>query len=256
MIAVEQLPELYGHDVTDLRGTKIGTVGTFWMDETSGRPSWASVRTGLFGMHESLVPLFGAEIEEDRIRVPYAKDQVKDAPNVDASSDEPLGPEAVDRLYQHYHISGQGAEAGSRASQQPVTESGSGDVARGDEAMTRSEEQLRVGTERQAAGTARLRKYVVTEPVQVTVPVSHEEPRVVREPITDANRDAAMAGPELSGAEHEVTLHAERPVVEKETVPVERVQLGTETVTEEQQVQEQLRRERIDTDLSDDTDRG
>jgi uncharacterized protein (TIGR02271 family) len=117
-----------------------------------------------------------------------------------------------------------------------------------DDAMTRSEEQLRVGTEHVETGRARLRKYIVTEQVTQTVPVSHEEVRVEREPITDANRDAALAGPELSEEEHEVTLHEERPVVQKETVPVERVRLETDQVAEEARVDETVRKEQIEAD--------
>ncbi|EHN76808.1 hypothetical protein SMCF_3677, partial [Streptomyces coelicoflavus ZG0656] len=117
---------------------------------------------------------------------------------------------------------------------------------RGDEAMTRSEEQMRIGVERHESGRARLRKYVVTEEVQQTVPITHEEVRVVREPITDANRDEALAGPEISEAEHEVTLHAERAVVETETVPVERVRMTTEELTENETVRGQVRKERIE----------
>jgi uncharacterized protein (TIGR02271 family) len=115
-----------------------------------------------------------------------------------------------------------------------------------DEAMTRSEERLHVGTENVQTGRARLRKYVVTETVTTSVPVSHEEVRLEREPITEANRDAALSGPAISEEEHEVTLHAERPVVAKEAVPVGRVRLGTETVTQEKQVTEQVRKEQID----------
>jgi uncharacterized protein (TIGR02271 family) len=114
--------------------------------------------------------------------------------------------------------------------------------------MTRSEERLRVGKEQVETGRARLRKYIVTEDVQTTVPVSREEVRIEREPITEANRDAAVAGPDLSEEEHEVTLTEERPVVGKETVPVERVRLGKEQVTEEKQVSEQVRKEQIETD--------
>jgi uncharacterized protein (TIGR02271 family) len=115
-----------------------------------------------------------------------------------------------------------------------------------DNAMTRSEERLHVGTEQAEAGRVRLRKYVVTENVTQTVPVSHEEVRLEREPITDANRSAAMSGADISEEEHEVTLRAERPVVAKETVPVERVRLGKETVTENREVSETLRKEQID----------
>ena len=117
-----------------------------------------------------------------------------------------------------------------------------------DNAMTRSEEHLNVGTQRVEAGRARLRKYVVTENVTQTVPVSHEEVRVEREPITDANVGNALDGPAISEEEHEVVLHAERPVVEKEAVPVERVRLDTQTVTEQQQVSEQVRKEQIEVD--------
>jgi len=117
-----------------------------------------------------------------------------------------------------------------------------------DDAMTLSEERVNVGTERVEAGRARLRKYVVTENVTQTVPVTHEEVRVEREPITDANRGSALDGPAISEEEHEVTLHAERPVVEKEAVPVERVRLDTQTVTEQQQVSETVRKEQVDTD--------
>jgi uncharacterized protein (TIGR02271 family) len=117
-----------------------------------------------------------------------------------------------------------------------------------DDAMTLSEERLNVGVQRREAGRARLRKYVVTENVTQTVPVSHEEVRVEREPITDANRDSALAGPSISEEEHEVILHEERPVVEKEAVPVERVRLDTETVTNQETVSDDVRKERVDTD--------
>jgi uncharacterized protein (TIGR02271 family) len=79
-----------------------------------------------------------------------------------------------------------------------------------------------------------------------TVPVSHEEVRLEREPITDANRGQATTGTDITEEEHEVTLHAERPVTDKETVPVERVRLGKETAIEDHEVNETLRKEQID----------
>jgi uncharacterized protein (TIGR02271 family) len=93
-----------------------------------------------------------------------------------------------------------------------------------------------------------LRKYVVTENVTQTVPVQREEVRLEREPITEANRDDAVSGPEISDDAHEVVVHEERPVVQKETVPVERVRLGTETVTEQETVDGEVRKERVDLD--------
>jgi len=117
--------------------------------------------------------------------------------------------------------------------------------------MTRSEERLDVGTERHETGRARLRKYTVTDTVTTQVPVSHEEVVIEREPITDANRDAAMRGPEMREDEYEVTLHAEEPVVQKHTEPVERVRLDTETVTGSETVSDEVRKEKIDTEVED-----
>ena len=121
--------------------------------------------------------------------------------------------------------------------------------------MTRSEEQVRVGTETREAGRARLRKYVVTENVTTTVPVSREEVRLEREPITDANRDEALRGGDITEEEHEVILTEERPVVQKETVPVERVRVDKDTVTEQHEVDETVRKEQIELDESGTTTR-
>ena len=112
--------------------------------------------------------------------------------------------------------------------------------------MTRSEEELRVGTTQRERGRVRLRKYVTTEQVQQTVPVRRERVRVEREPITDANRDAAVSGPEISEEEHEVILREEAPVVDKRVVPRERVRLDTDTVTGEERVAEEVRKEQIE----------
>ena len=114
--------------------------------------------------------------------------------------------------------------------------------------MTRSEEELRVGTAKRERGRARLKKYVVTEDVSQTVPVQREEVRVEREPITDANRGRAKDGPDISEEEHEVVLHEEEVVTEKRAVPKERVRLDKETVTNEQTVSDQVRKEQIDTE--------
>ncbi len=88
-----------------------------------------------------------------------------------------------------------------------------------DNAMTRSEEELRVGTARREFGRVRLRKHIVSENVSTTVPVEREQVRVEREPITDANIDNAMSGPALSEEEHEVVLHEETAVAQKDVIP-------------------------------------
>ncbi|HEY3560760.1 MAG TPA: PRC and DUF2382 domain-containing protein [Kribbella sp.] len=118
------------------------------------------------------------------------------------------------------------------------------------DAMIRSEERLRTGTETVESGRVSLHKYVVTEEQQVTVPVRHEEARVVREPIAegDARQTTGELGDrgELGDEDREVVLHEERPVVAKETVPVEKVGLETETVQGEEQISETVRKEQVD----------
>jgi uncharacterized protein (TIGR02271 family) len=231
---------------------KLGTVGEVFLDDETGRPEWATVRTGLFGTKESFVPLAAAEISGRDLRVPYAKDKVKGAPHID--SDGHLSPADEDELYRYYGLGSDttgfaGAPAADTTTRETTTHGTVGHDTSGpttDHAMTRSEEQVQVGTQRVESGRARLRKYVVTENVTQTVPVSHEEVVLEREPITDANIGNAMDGPAISEEEHEVVLHAERPVVAKEAVPVERVRLDTDTVTEQRQVSEDLRKEQVE----------
>jgi uncharacterized protein (TIGR02271 family) len=153
-----------------------------------------------------------------------------------------------------------GAAGTARASSATGTGTARGSMGAGsrdrgvdDMAMTRSEEHMHVATERHEAGKARLHKYVVTEEEQQTIPVRHEEVRVVREPITAADRDSATRGVEISEADREVTLHEERPVVEMRTEAVERVRLTTEEKVEQQTVSGTVRKERIETETPDGT---
>lgn len=116
------------------------------------------------------------------------------------------------------------------------------------EAMTRYEERLRVDTETVETGRVRLRKYVVTEQESTTVPLSHEEARIEREEIPESERRTMASGTEIGETEQEFILHEERPVLRAEPVPVERVRINTEKVTEERTVHGEVRREQFDID--------
>jgi len=259
-----QARDLTGATAYDRDGDKLGRIGQVYLDDDTDQPKWVTVNTGLFGMSESFVPLQGAQFESDRVTLAYDKATIKDAPNVD--DERHLDVEEEQQLYRHYGLDygSSGVRAGrhelrddtaagvaGQDTRRDVTDRTEGYDTSGpttDTAMTRSEERLRAGTETQDVGRARLRKHVVTEHEQVTVPVSHEEVRVEREPITDANRGAADDGPAISEEEHEVTLRAERPVVTTEAEPVERVRLGTETVREQETVSGEVRKEQIELD--------
>ena len=313
MISNEQVEGLMAAsgNVLGPNGDKIGSVGTFYLDDQTNEPAWVTVNTGLFGTSETFVPLSEASVEGVDVLVPYSKDEVKNAPQI--ASDGSISAEEEVTLYRYYGFTyddgtsdadslnadagtdtliesdtesisgtdrgrsglvddtqsgsgvgsgmGSGSGSGSGVGMGSGTDTGhsgttglsdsSGSRSGIDDAMTRSEEQLDVGTESHETGRARLRKYTVTENVTTQVPVSHEEVVIEREPITDANREAALSGPEMREDEYEVTLHAEEPVVHKHTEPVERVRLDTETVTGTENVSEEVRKERIESEVED-----
>jgi uncharacterized protein (TIGR02271 family) len=238
-----------GRTVVDRDGEKIGKLDEIYVDQDTDQPEWAIVNTGMFGTRSNFVPLAGASPAGENVRVGYEKSQVKDAPSVEPDGE--LSQQEEAELYRHYGLEYSEARSDSAL---PDGARGGGGAGNGrdvsgpttDDAMTRSEEELRVGTANRERGRARLRKYVVTEQVQQTVPLQREEVRIEREPINDSNVDQAMDGPEISEEEHEVVLHEEEPVVEKRAVPKERVRLEKDTVTDEREVSEEVRKERIE----------
>ncbi|MFE9690805.1 YsnF/AvaK domain-containing protein [Micromonospora sp. NPDC005806] len=230
----QQIRSLYGQDVQDRSGARIGSVGQVWAD-AAGEPTWVSVQTDVVARDESMAPLHGARLQAGRVRLPYDRSTVRGAPAVESGTNQSLGVDQLTLLYRHYQLSGQGAV---RVPEQPPRR------ATGPPAVVRSEERVRFGTEREPVGTARLRKRVVTDNAQATVPVAHDEVSVVHEPVTDpgAVRGAGAEQPEL-------LLYAERPVAVKERVPVERVRLARDEVVEERPVHAQVRRELVDADV-------
>lgn len=235
MIDQTQLETLYDCEVIDNKGERIGSVKQVWLDDTSGAPAWAEVHTGLFGLKESFVPIQQGNISSGAIVVPVAKEQVKDAPRIDVDGQH-MSDDQQQKLYRHYGLI-------------PRPKRGEHDRLAGrpddDQSVTRSEERLDVGTRDVEAGRVRLVKHVVTEQRDVTVPVSHEEVHVVREPAR-----GETAGT-FADEEAEVVLHREEPVVQKRAVPVERVRLEKETVTEQRKVSGEIRKEQVDVERDD-----
>ena len=257
---IDDPARLNGTTVIGGDGEKLGNVDAVYYDNATDKAEWVAVRSGLFGTRLTLVPLRRADFAGDELRVPFDKVQLKNAPHHDAGRELSSSDEAD--LYRYYGIDYTDRSA-REATDTGMTGAGMTDAGMTDaemteemaigrlrdgEAMTRSEERMRVGTTSEETGRARLRKHVVTEHQQMTVPVSREEVRVEREPITDANREAAMHGTDITEAEHEVVLHAERPVVDTVVEPAERVRLAKQTVTEQQTVEGDVRKERIDFD--------
>lgn len=263
----DQINDLYEAEVETTDGDNVGGVGQVYVDDQTGNPSWVTVKTGWFGGNESLVPLNEAQFVDGKIRVPYTKDLIKDAPNFD--SEHHLSVEDEDAVYRHYGINTGTAAAGQYTETETRTEGqytdgqvaegyvagdaaqrdyAAGDVNRdvnanrdADGQITLHEERVNVGTERVEAGRVRLRKHVVTEQETVTVPVTREEYEIVREPIAEGE-----VGGQLGEDEVEVVLHEDRPVIQKETVATERIGLQTEQHQENRQVTTDVSREEVD----------
>jgi uncharacterized protein (TIGR02271 family) len=270
MADIETVHTWRGQTMMDRDGGLIGRIDAIYLDEQSGQPEWALVSLGAAGTTSTFVPIAQATTAGGDVRVPYGKQLVKDAPGIPL--DRPLSVAEERQLFRHYGLDYDASHAGTppqgpggttdaglpasvREAGSDTTEPASstghqtgrevfGQVS--DDAMTRSEEELRVGTQTRDRGRVRLRKYVTTEQVTQTVPVRREKVRLEHEPPTDANLDAATGDPKATDAGYEVVLHEEQPVVEKRVVPKERVRLDKETVTDQQQITEDVRKEQID----------
>lgn len=255
------IDELYSGTVYDSNGDKIGKVNQVYTDDTTGDPQFVTVNTGLFGTRESFVPVRGATARGNDIHVPYTKDFVKDAPNIDA--DGHMEESEQDQLFRYYDYSGGGYSTGM-GDQDVSTGMGDRDVSTGvggmgdtaldrdrdvdldrtdDDSIVRREEQLRVGTERVETGRLRIRKHVVTEQETVTVPVEREEFEVVREPLDGTSSSGSLGDDEIA-----VTTHEERPVVDKQVVDAERIGVEKRTVTDQERVSAEVAKEQIDVD--------
>src|SRR4051794_12923559 len=99
--------ELVGQD-----DKKIGKIDQVYVDRETGDPKFLAVKTGLFGSNVSFVPIDAARSDGGRISVPYTKDQVKDAPNIDADAD--LSESEEQRIFEHYELGGGDADREDR----------------------------------------------------------------------------------------------------------------------------------------------
>ena len=234
---------LAGLEIVDRRGERIGRIRQVYADD--GAVGWAGVRGNLIGTTEVLVPLAGADLQDDVVTLPISRSRFLSAPRrtPDSAPDDeeratlrsfydetPSAPRSV-------AVVGPEREAPPAADDDVVA-----DPAPVDE-VVRSEQRIRVATEPVPRTRVVLRKIVVTEQRTITVPVRREEVRLVREPIVDGE---PVPGAVLEESEHEFVLHEERVVVTTEVVPIERIRLVHEAITEEREVSGEVWRERIE----------
>jgi uncharacterized protein (TIGR02271 family) len=217
-----RLDEMHGSPVYDNAGEHIGKVEEIFYDEQSNRPEWVGIGTGFFGTKRVLVPVDAARISGDGLVVAYSKEQVKDSPDVD---EDEITSSRETELRQYYGLAGGRGATTDEASQ----------------SITRSEEEIEVGKRQVDAGSARLRKWVDTEPVALDIELRHEVARVTREQINEP-----VADHDFQEQEVEVPLHAEKAVVQKQAVAKERIGLEKDVQTETKTVRDEVRKERVD----------
>jgi stress response protein YsnF len=214
-MTMDRLLQLKGKPIYSNDGEKIGKVEDIYVDNDTRQPEWIGLGTGIFGTKHVLVPVEGAHTSQDGLQVPYAKDLVKDTPDID--SDE-ISEDTENELYEHYGMrrlmerasqrrQGEQFQATQTARQTPpTTRPATGDNR---DSMTLSEEQLHVGKREVDAGRVRLRKYVETEPASQDVELRRETVSINREPINQPVR-----GAEIGEHQIETQLRREEPVVE------------------------------------------
>jgi Domain of unknown function (DUF2382)/PRC-barrel domain len=177
-----------GRTMVDRDGDPVGSINAIYSDDRTGQPEWALVNTGLFGTRSSFVPLIQAAESGENVRVPYDKRLIKDAPRVDV--DQHLSEAEERQLWRHFGLDYDTVDRRAARDDAVSSRGTAGRDVSGpttDDAMTRSEEELRIGTTQRERGRVRLRKYVTTEQVQQAVPVRREWVRLDK----DTGRGAA-----------------------------------------------------------------
>lgn len=242
-MSIERFQQMQGNPVYDEAGDKIGQVEEVFVDRQTRLPEWIGIGSGALRSSRSIVPVATAEVEDDAIRLPYGQEMVSSSPEV---ADDEISTEAESALYAHYGLHASDALSDSLMAD-PGQQTGTSSTGMGTEqSVTRSEEELQIGTRETEAGRVRLHKWVETEPVTQSVEVQYETVQVERRPV-DRMADAG----EIGEQDVEVPLYAEEPVVTKQTVAKEEVALRTGTETVQQQVSDELRKEVVEVEGDD-----
>jgi len=97
------ITDVVGTTVYSFDGERIGEAERVYVDDQSDRPTWLTVRTSSFRPTEYFVPLVGANMSPDGVRVNYDKITVEDAPRVDVDTARLSEPEEI-KLSRHYGL--------------------------------------------------------------------------------------------------------------------------------------------------------
>ncbi len=257
--------QLFGCEVTDSNGNKIGKVDGVWVDDATNDLEFIGVKIGMLMGKTHIIPVTQGQTGSGTISVPYDESKIKDAPSFGA--DDELSPADEDRIYTYYGVdrsTGQsptGLPAGEQTGGYTTTDTDTRDYqttgpdtrdydtsGTGERGMKLSEEQLQVGKRQVESGRVRLRKVVRTEHQEVPVELRREEVTIERVSASGA----AVPGDAFREEEIDVPVMREEAVVDKQAHVTGEVQLNKTTETETQTVGGDVRSE--DVEVDDDTE--
>ncbi len=257
--------QLFGCEVTDSNGNKIGKVDGVWVDDATNDLEFIGVKIGMLMGKTHIIPVTQGQTGSGTISVPYDESKIKDAPSFGA--DDELSPADEDRIYTYYGVdrsTGQsptGLPAGEQTGGYTTTDTDTRDYqttgpdtrdydtsGTGERGMKLSEEQLQVGKRQVESGRVRLRKVVRTEHQEVPVELRREEVTIERVSASGA----AVPGDAFREEEIDVPVMREEAVVDKQAHVTGEVHLNKTTETETQTVGGDVRSE--DVEVDDDTE--
>ena len=236
-----ELRRFIDYKVVDQNNDAVGSIDAVWEDHT-GQPTYLAVRTGWLGLGKAhVVPADAAEVNErdQRIRLPYSAEQIKNAPSFDSQDD--ITEESDFTISSHFGTKPRWAREEPRAAQ-PQREPSRAPAK--DASMQLKEEKLKVGKREVEYGGVRLRKIVRTEIVNQPVELSREEIVIERVPVAEGQATAAQG--QFGEEEVYIPLRREEAVVEKTTRAREEVRVGKRRETEQETIHEEVRHEDVE----------
>jgi uncharacterized protein (TIGR02271 family) len=232
-----ELRRFIDYKVIDQNNDGVGSVDAVWEDHT-GQPTYLAVRTGWLGMGKAhIVPAEAAQVNErdQRIRLPYTAEQIKNAPSFDSQDD--ITEQSDFTISCHFGTKPRWAREEPRASTAPRE-------SVKDANIKLKQEELKVGKREVEYGGVRLRKIVRTEVVNQPVELSREEIVIERVPLSGGQ--ATTSDTQFGDEEIYIPLRREEAVVEKTTRAREEVRVGKRRETEQETIHEEIRHEDVE----------
>lgn len=243
-------PDVRGWEVLSADGRRIGEVDNLLIDRMAMKVRYLDVdiddeHIGDGADRHILIPIGYARLNQDDDQIFVDSLNSANLAEIPAYSHEPLTPEYETSIRRYFdRDTSSTMPLGEDFEGRTSTDRFFGGVGEEERTITRSEEELSIGREEMHAGEVDVRKRVETEHVEQTIPTRHEEVIVERRPVGDSLSTSTR----IEEDEVRIPVNREELVVEKRTVPKEEIVVRKRDYIENETVEADLRRERIDID--------